>query len=270
MMARQTFRAPAHNGAYQKQLRDRYRSEGLPSVPHLDLKRAEVHPVSRRLATQIILKYEWLGTMAPTTHHYGLFFGNWCAGVCCVSLSTGGNRNVAREFGLVQAEVAYLARGAMVHWAPPHANSKLVAWTCRRVARDTSAKLIIAYADTDAGEVGTVYQACNWIYIGCGEPTYQWIAPTGRVLHKKFSWGMAQTHGSTNMTWIRSMLAQGWTRQKSNPKYRYVYVLDATHTKLRACIEALRQPYPKRATSILADASPVQGEEEGAAPIVAL
>ena len=138
------------------------------------------------------------------------------------------------------------------------------------MARDTSAKLIIAYADTDAGEVGTVYQACNWIYIGCGEPTYQWIAPTGRVLHKKFSWGMAQTHGSTNMTWIRSMLAQGWTRQKSNPKYRYVYVLDATHTKLRACIEALRQPYPKRATSILADASPVQGEEEGAAPIVAL
>ena len=64
-MSRLTFRNAAGDVAWQKQLRDHYEAEGVPPVPHLDIKRAVVRPVSRKLAEQIILKYEWLGTM-PT------------------------------------------------------------------------------------------------------------------------------------------------------------------------------------------------------------
>jgi hypothetical protein len=269
MMQRQTFR-PTTTLAWQKQLRDRYMHERVPPVPHLDLKRGEVRRVSRRVATQIILKYEWLGTMVSTSHHYGLFFGSYCAGVACMGFGAGTNINAAAEFHLARHELAYLARGACVHWAPHGANSKLVAWACRLLAQDTPAKLVIAYADTDAGEVGTIYQACNWLYLGHGESMLNWRAPSGRLYNKKYTGMLAQKRGGTMRLWIERLQQAGWERYYSNPKHRYVYVLDKTDRALCQRLEHLRQPYPKRATSIVADASPLQGEEGGATPTVAL
>ena len=88
-MSRLVFRGKCDGVAWQKQIRDKYISEGTPDVPHLDVKKAIVRPVTRNLAKQIILKYEWLGTLVPAQLYYGIFFGNYCAGVTCVSLGDG-------------------------------------------------------------------------------------------------------------------------------------------------------------------------------------
>lgn len=132
-MSRLTFRDPAQEVAWQKQLRDRYLGEGIPPVPHLDLKRAEVRLVKRKLAEQIILKYEWLGTLpSGCTHFFGIFFGMYCAGVTCISVGSGGaNIYAHKEFRISRHELAYLARGANVHWSPKGANSKLVSISCK-------------------------------------------------------------------------------------------------------------------------------------------
>jgi hypothetical protein len=42
MASRLTFRDKCSGVAWQKQLRDHYIDEGMPNVPHLDLKRAIV------------------------------------------------------------------------------------------------------------------------------------------------------------------------------------------------------------------------------------
>jgi hypothetical protein len=144
-VSRSTFREASGDVAWQRQLRDRHAAEGVPDVPHLDLKRAVVRPVSRRVAEQVILKYEWLGTMAKTAYHYGIFFGPYCAGVCCLAVGAAtGGVNAASEFNLNPSELATLARGACVHWAPPGTNSKLLAWTARLMARDTDCRLLLA------------------------------------------------------------------------------------------------------------------------------
>lgn len=271
MASRLTFRNTCTDVCWQKQLRDRYLTDGMPPVPHLDIKRAEVRRVTRRLAEQVILKYEWLGTMPPTSHHYGLFFGQYCAGVCCVGFSAGANLNAYKEFGLQDnSQLAYLARGANTHWSPGGANSKLVSWTCRLLARDTTAKLIIAYSDTDAGEIGTIYQACNWSYIGLGSSTRQWIAPNGRVYDQKKPYDMARRQNKTRSACATALRDAGWTEQASNPKHRYVYILDKTDTTLTNRIERMRKPYPKRAARIDSDASGVQPGEGGASPTAAL
>lgn len=270
-MLRSTFRAKQTTLCWQRTCRDRFQQEGCPPVPSLVLREARVRTVTRRLAQQIIVKYEWLGTMASTTVHYGIFFGSFCAGVTCVGLRSGGANVLAhRLFGIPREALAYLARGACVHWAPPGCNSKLVSWTCRLLQQETSTKILIAYADTDAGEIGTIYQACNWLYIGCGESTLQWVAPTGRIYHKKLTDGLIKTRGKTGPYWIAHLLAQGWRRQYTNPKHRYVALLDQKDVGLRRRLEAMRQPYPKRATSIVADAPTVQAGESGSTPTVAL
>lgn len=272
--SRSTFRSAAGDVAWQKQLRDRYEAEGVPPVPHLEVKRAIVRPVSRKLAEQIILKYEWLGTMgAGTNYFYGLFFGDYCAGVCCFGVGSGGaNINAHMQFKIQRHELAYLARGANVHWSPTGANSKLVTWAARLLAKESSAKLAIAYADTDAGEIGTIYQACNWVCVGRGSSTKQWIAPNGRVYDQKHPSNLRAREGNKypRARYVEALRRAGWIEQSSNAKFRYVYVLDKSDKALIERVERMRQPYPKRAGSADSGTPSDQLGSGGAIPTPAL
>lgn len=251
MASRLTFRDAASDVAWQRQLRDKYQHEGTPPVPHLDVKRAMVRPVSRRLAEQIILKYEWLGTMSMTSHHYGIFFGPYCAGVTCVARGAAmAGAYHHRQFHLARGDLMTLARGACVHWAPPGTNSRLVSWTCKLLQRQGLGKLIWATADTDAGEIGTIYQACNWVYIGITEgykrKDMELIAPNGRILSRRMLSSYAKTNRCTTTKMKQALQDAGWRLQARNPKHRYVYILDKKDQALVDRIERMRQPYPKR------------------------
>jgi len=256
-MSRLTFRDAAGDVAWQKQLRDSHVSEGVPPVPHLSVKRAIVRPVSRKTAKQIILKYEWLGTMATTGIHYGVFFGGYCAGVCCYAAgATTGGVNIHKEWNVERGELGVLARGACVHWAPSGTNSKLISWSAKLLKADSDCRLIIAYSDTDAGEIGTVYQACNWVCVGRGSSTRQWIAPNGRIYDQKLPYDLRRRDKFkySRQRYVKGLQSKGWYEQASNPKHRYVYVLDKRDKDLVRLVESKRVPYPKR------DMRPVNGD----------
>lgn len=247
-MDRKTFNSKV-TICWQKQLRDYYLDEGVPKVD-LDLKKARVIPVSREFAEQIILKYEWLGTMANTQIHYGIFFQNYCAGVTCIGIKGNGfpTPYIGKEFGIAIQDMVLLARGACVHWAPPGTNSKLVSFTCKLLKN--YGKLILAYADTDAGEIGTIYQSCNWYYIGKSEGVKRkdasFITPAGKILHKKTLNNKAKSLGIEFGEYRKILKDQGFIEQRGNPKHRYVQILDKTDKELIAKIKAMSKPYPKR------------------------
>jgi hypothetical protein len=44
--------------------------------------------------------------------------------------------------------------------------SRLVAWTCRAIAKAGIADLLVSYADSTQGHHGGIYQACGWNYHG--------------------------------------------------------------------------------------------------------
>ncbi len=259
---RVTFQGKCEGEAWQKQLRDRYLHEGAPPVD-LKLKRARVIPVTRRLAEHIIFKYEWLGTMVSTGRHYGIFFGPYCAGVTCSGVGCTGGTNTAKMFGLETQEMLTFARGACVHWAPTGANSKLVSWSCRHLAEH--GRLTVAYADTDAGEIGTIYQACGWTYIGKGSSTRQWVSPEGKILDQKTPGNLVEQRGFPSNSggwlkgqraqWVQAMRDAGWVEQITNPKHRYVKVLRKRDKELHARIADMAQPYPKRVGTSAAAAS---------------
>lgn len=245
MDARFTFREKS-NVCWQKQLRDKFNSEGCPPVPHLDVKHAVIREISRRLAAQIVLKYEWLGTMFPAINRsYGIFFGNFCAGVTTFSVAGFALPSLCKTFGVSNSDLAYLARGACVHWAPVGTNSKLISWSCRLETKRGS-KIAVAFSDTDAGEIGTVYQASNWIYVGTGSIWNQWISPLGRIWSFNEFTNTARRNCETTTQLRKKLLALGWREQPTNPKHRYVYILDKNDSDLAQRIESMRQPYPKR------------------------
>lgn len=71
-----------------------------------------------------------------------------------------------REYFL--EKTAYLTRGACVPHAPKNSASFLIRKSCFLARQDFGWQIFMAYSDHDAGEIGTVYQAANWHYLGTG------------------------------------------------------------------------------------------------------
>jgi hypothetical protein len=123
---------------------------------------------------------------------------------------------------------------------------------------------MLAYSDSDAGEIGTIYQAANWVYIGRGIGRHkELIAPNGRIVNETIINKYARQSGVSYGVYLDGLLAAGWGQQPVNPKGRYAYVLDKSDKALVARVEAMRQPYPKREDS---DMRPVKGDNPGDQP----
>lgn len=252
MASPSTFRPQVSGKAWQRLIREEREKHGLPpglSADDLRLKAAIVRPVTYHFARHIIERYEWLGTMAGSRWHWGIFFGDFCGGVVCYAFGVAGQHTGGREkLGLRQGEVAFLMRGACVHWAPNGSASKLISISLR-LLRKEGVKLVWTWSDEDAGEIGTVYQATNWLYVGKGASVIECVAPNGRIYNQKIVFDHRRKTGQLRtVSWneqLEALRAAGWTIQDSRPKHRYVYVL-GDEKRLRALLRPMVRPYPKR------------------------
>lgn len=59
-----------------------------------------------------------------------------------------------------------ISRGACISWSPKNLGSALVMFAVRWMAKNTEFRYFTAYSDTEAWELGTIYQACNFTYLG--------------------------------------------------------------------------------------------------------
>jgi len=57
-------------------------------------------------------------------------------------------------------------RGCTVSWAHKHLGSKMLMASITWMVQNTDKRLFVGYADKEAGEVGIIYQSCNFRYIG--------------------------------------------------------------------------------------------------------
>ncbi len=141
----------------------------------VDISKAEVRETDRATAESIILEYEWLGCMpAVVWHMFGIFFDGNCAGVVCYGPEYSENLGkIGRERGVKGADwskygfegkMILLSRGACVHWAHPHAGSALIRRSMKLLPEKY--EVVTATVDEAAGEVGTIYQACGFLYVG--------------------------------------------------------------------------------------------------------
>ena len=120
---------------------------------------------------------------------------------------------------------------------------------------------IVAYSDWSAGEIGTIYQACNWSYLG-HRPTREWRGPDGRRYDintpaVRAVSGFARRHNkelrATKEDIQRqkdAMVAEGYVLVDGPTRGRYATVAGKNGRKRRGMAALLakhRRPYPKRA-----------------------
>lgn len=148
--------------------------------------------------------------------------------------------------------IIVLERGACAHWAHPHAASWFIPRAVKQAAVDHGWRIFFAYADPTAGEIGTVYQACNWIYTGQtpgrtikGAPRPRdYFRRGGRVIESNGFYKQGFT--------IADVKSGAWRRVRKSAKHRYVWIEAPKKERRTLAARFTALPYPKRSGRISA------------------
>ena len=118
--------------------------------------------------SDFIKKHEWLGKLPnrPTQRFTArLKEGNVLAGVIIMAVPNTFSHLLGKEnIGIEKL----ISRGACISWSPKSLGSWLVTKSIKWMVQNTDFRYFTAYSDPEAKELGTIYQACNFIYLGKG------------------------------------------------------------------------------------------------------
>lgn len=231
---------------------------------------------------EFIERYEWLGNVGNNPKW---IFEARChgelAGVVMLNEPNAYSSHLLRDINSRTME-CLIQRGACASWAHQHLGSKIIRFACREMTKLTTRRVFVAYSDPRAGEIGTIYQACGFDYLGNSfgasrayvHPSYKSGRPfssqsLGRTSElKKFCkkhgilWSdeWEKPNGFKDLTKIpkdiilqwrlqaKRILAESKT-QKVPPKGKYILVLGKDRREQKA-LDKLKAyvvlPYPKR------------------------
>jgi predicted nucleic acid-binding Zn ribbon protein len=221
---------------YQKIKRDEEaRASARPQDTVIDYR---IEAIDAREAADFIKRYEYLGTVGRSLARYGA--RNAMGELAAVAVF--GTPSKLPD-GIIVPE-----RGACAHWAHPHTASWFIPRAVKQAAAGHGWKIFFAYADPSAGEIGTIYQACSWVYTGQtpsrtinGAPRARdyFRGPDGRVISDKAFYKRGHT--------MDDVKSGAWQRARKSAKHRYVWIEAPTRRERRALAARFTAlPYPKR------------------------
>lgn len=113
---------------------------------------------------QFIERHEWLGTLSQfTTQWFACYHKGILAGVMLFNVPN----SFSKLLGDNTKEMERLiSRGACISWSPKNLGSCFLMWCLNWMVKNTQWRLFTAYSDPTAKELGTIYQACNFYYLG--------------------------------------------------------------------------------------------------------
>jgi len=113
---------------------------------------------------KFIEKYEWLGKMPNRpTHRFAAYYKNILSAVVIMATPNSFSKLIGDDTKNIEK---LISRGASISWSPKNIASSLIMWSIKWMVKNTEFRLFTAYSDTEANEIGTIYQACNFIYLG--------------------------------------------------------------------------------------------------------
>jgi len=236
----------------EKQLSDNGGLFGYPQ--NVDIKNCLLKETDYNTAKKIIEDYEWLGTMGTTQFHYGIYFDGVCAGVVCfgyfqaMNTNSGGHPYAPYVGEKYAQQGVQLTRGACIWWAHEHSGSKLIAFGLREMA-NKGYKYVIAFSDPEAGEIGTLYQATNWYFIGTSPTVHYDIYYKNGNLFKNDR-DFYKEYGYTGLIKMNEFIKDKphLVIKQRNPKARYIKLIGSKNEnkEMFATLKGKILPYPKR------------------------
>ncbi len=232
----------------------------------------------RQETIKFIKRHEWLGSLSQyTTHWFGAYYNGRLSGVILMNMPNAFSKIVGENTRDLER---LISRGACISWSPKNLASSLLMWSINWMVNNTQYRVFTAYSDPTAKELGTIYQACNFYYMGKKSgTTKRYINPfTGKIVSDRFfrqrtaykkyaeqlniKWNKNWT-SNTSMLWenipddIEQQLRQYSKKIQSESKFfvfpskhKYVYIKGRTKKETRLLKKIFLEktkiyPYPK-------------------------
>lgn len=181
---------------------------------------------------------------APSTAFGYSYFTDGGGFMGVVLFGNGANPHIGTEYGLFCGEAIELVRVALSGEQGHGHTSRIVADALRRLHRDRPlVRLVVSYADSDQGHLGTIYQATNWIYVGkVREGVRDVLVIDGRRVHNKTIYS---SFPGVGLDVARDMLREAGHEvelSRTLGKQKYLMPMDK---KTRRRVLPLARPYPK-------------------------
>lgn len=165
---------------------------------------------------------------------FGHFFGYECGGVVVLGHTTGSNIAFTKKYPT--DKVIQLQRGVNLWWTPKNSASFFITKVIKWLKQNTDYTLITATADEEAGEIGTIYQALNWKYLGAEKHGHPVFIIESKEVHPKT---LYDRHGTSSVSIIKNIYGDNLVVKKRTFKHRYIYPINSE-------TEILGREYPKR------------------------
>lgn len=141
----------------------------MEEMENMKVSDFEFRPVTgmtgKRMLTAFIERHEWLGQLSQcTTHWFGCYYRDRIlAGAILFNLPNAVSKMLGEETPQLER---LISRGACISWSPKNLASSFLMWCIKWMVKNTQYRLFTAYSDPTAKELGTIYQACNFYYLG--------------------------------------------------------------------------------------------------------
>jgi group I intron endonuclease len=225
-------------------------------ISKVSLKNTDIRVIDKQTASNLIIEYEWLKTMPYIVKYcFGIYFKiddkEYLGGVVTFGEDYAENTGVWQNYNFGD-KLILLNRGVCLWWTPKNTASYFISKTVDWFKKNTRFRIFTATVDPNAGEIGTIYQALNWHYVGLMSGNYN-----NSKESKRFS---VLIDGKLRYSrWVRKQLG---TMKKEEilkhypnavfiPQYRkrrYFYFFDTKKENelYYNSIKHLLMPYPKR------------------------
>ncbi len=224
---------------------------------------------------EFIERHEFLGNLSQfTTHWFGAYHKDILSGVILLNMPNAFSKLLGDDTPKIER---LISRGACISWSPKNLASSFLMWVINWMVKNTDYRLFTAYADPTAKELGTIYQACNFYYLGQKSgTTTRYINPyTDKIVsdrffrtrsaYKKYAkelgiqwrenwnndqkilWENIPDEIEKQLREYSKIIQSKSTKVEMPSKHKYAYVKGATKQetkRLRTLFEQLNKTYP--------------------------
>jgi len=203
--------------------------------------------IPKKEANNFFSKYEHLGNSGLGSWHYGLFENDNLLSVVsygptCFSPKRGFLSLIAQKYNM---KIIQLCRGGTKQSEHNNLPSQIVSNSLKVIRENHGNSIVIAYSDTKFNEMGTIYQACNAIYLGLTNPGGQAnYLINGKIVS---GWTVRKKYGTRNLDILKNLFPN-IKKIPLSKKHVYIFLMTSAREKNKIQNELGNRIccYPKR------------------------
>lgn len=141
-------------------------------------KKKEFAPILAEIA-EFVRRHEWLGSMPlHPTQFFTARYKGILSGIVIAEMPNSFSKLLGSETKRIERTIA---RGASISFAPKNLGSALLMWAIHQMVQNGRYRIFAGYSDSEARELGTVYQSCSFFYAGkTSGARKRFLLPTGK------------------------------------------------------------------------------------------